>query len=501
MNGREPISLVMAIPNHPWTKATKDAAAVRIAMTVAEKGRLVGLLRITTTELGLETDNPQIEFQDQIGKINPSLSIGVDVAAAIKLRATDGICHDGVKLHGKGFRVRAEEAEHLGLGREEDLTKIIRPYLNGRDINQKPRGLFVIDLFGLGEAEVRKRYSKIYQYLLEKVKPERDTNSRPSRRDNWWLFGENQPKMRGAILGLGRYVGTTDTSRHRIFSFIDETVLCDDKVVICATSDAYDLGVLSSKVHCTWANKSGVRLGVGDDPVYASNRCFDPFSFPDASDKVKAEIRAVADDLDAFRKQRQQEHADLTLTQMYNVLEKLRANEPLDADEEAIKKKGLILILKELHEKLDRLVFQAYGWPETLLDEEILARLVALNHERAEEERRGIVRWLRPDYQIPRFAKDTEKRAAKGEQLEVALEVAEPSARKPSFPSEAVAQTAAVFAALAAANGPLDAGAIADGFRKSTNLERNVASVLASLARLGHVSTPDGKTFSVRRAA
>jgi hypothetical protein len=42
--------------------------------------------------------------------------------------------------------------------------------------------------------------------------------------------------------------------------------------------------------------------------------------------------------------------------------------------EEEIKDKGLILILKELHERLDTLVFEAYGWPDTLTDEQILRR-------------------------------------------------------------------------------------------------------------------------------
>ena len=35
------------------------------------------------------------------------------------------------------------------------------------------------------------------------------------------------------------------------------------------------------------------------------------------------------------------------------------------------------------------------------LDEIILERLVALNAERAEEERNGLIRWLRPEYQAP----------------------------------------------------------------------------------------------------
>ncbi len=46
-------------------------------------------------------------------------------------------------------------------------------------------------------------------------------------------------------------------------------------------------------------------------------------------------------------------------------------------------------------------VAEAYGWPVDLTDEQILENLVALNHERAEEEANGVVRWRRPDFQAP----------------------------------------------------------------------------------------------------
>lgn len=46
------------------------------------------------------------------------------------------------------------------------------------------------------------------------------------------------------------------------------------------------------------------------------------------------------------------------------------------------------------------------GWPAELPPAEIVARVVALNHKLAEEERNGTIRWLRPEYQIPRFAPD-----------------------------------------------------------------------------------------------
>jgi hypothetical protein len=251
---------------------------------------------------------------------------------------------------------------------------------------------------------------------------------------------------------------------------------------------------------------------MGNDPRYSKSKIFDTFPFPAADEPLKAQIRSVGEELDDFRKQRQKEYPSLTLTQMYNVLEKLKATEALKPaqseisltpSEEEIKDKGLILILKELHEKLDHLVFQAYGWPETLSDEEILEKLVALNHERAAEERHGQVRWLRPEYQIPRFGRYIDKQAAQeeGAQIMADLALPEAAARKPSFPTDAVAQTAAVFAALASASAPVDAVAIASRFRKTRNLDRTISSVLASLSRLGHLATKDGEAFEIRRMA
>ena len=109
-------------------------------------------------------------------------------------------------------------------------------------------------------------------------------------------------------------------------------------------------------------------------------------------------IRKLAEELDAHRKRVQAQHG-LTLTGLYNVLEKLRASEPLTDKEKLIHDKGLVSVLKQLHDDLDSAVFAAYGWPATLTDAEILEHLVALNADRAAEEKRGIIHWLRPDYQ------------------------------------------------------------------------------------------------------
>lgn len=502
MVANTPVSLVMAIPNHPWTRATKGAAAVRIAMTVTEAGITDGLLQEVRAEGALDTDSPHLIFSARRGRINPSLTLGLDVTSAKRLLANEGICHDGVKLHGKGFIVSPVEARQLGLSVDDDTSTVVRPYLNGRDVHQHRRGSMVIDLFGYEEEEVRQRYARIYQHLLVKVKPERLRNNRKSYRDNWWIFGEPRRELRPALEKLPYYIITVDTATHRIFQFIGAEYVCDDKLVIIASPDPFHLGVLSSHSHKLWALAQNTRLGQGDDPVYVKTRCFMPFPFPDVTTPARSTIGKIAQELDTHRKRQRAASPELTLTGMYNVLEKLRgglAPDALTPPDRRIFENGLVLILKELHDQLDAAVAGAYGWPVDLPDEEILARLVALNRERSAEEAQGQVRWLRPEYQISRFGTAAQKRER---QIEAELVVAAAREQKPSFPTTDMAQTAAVMAALAKAPSALGAAAIAASFRQGRRAEGKIAAVLGALARMGFVSTPDGgRTFLLRAAA
>jgi hypothetical protein len=77
--------------------------------------------------------------------------------------------------------------------------------------------------------------------------------------------------------------------------------------------------------------------------------------------------------------------------------------------------------------------------------EEILERLVALHDERVEEEKRGVVRWLRPEYQIPRFGQDLPEAAL---QLEKPATAERQAPRAEPWPARAVDQLAAVGALL-----------------------------------------------------
>lgn len=400
LDSKIPISIVYAIPDHPWVDSS-DGAAVRIAITVARKGNYKGVVNQVISETETGRLEKEVEFDEKTGKIHSDLSIGANVSSAVSLKANQSVSSFGMMLAGSGFIVSPEKAYELGLGKIPELTARIRPYRNGKDLTSNPRGVMLIDMFPLSEEQVRNQFPEVYQHLVLSVKPGRDQNRDKAMRENWWLFGRNRQDLRAALNGLRRYISTPETAKHRFFISQDISILPDHKLANIALEDFFDLGVLSSNIHVYWAMAAGGRLGVGNDSVYNTTRCFQTFPFPDATESQKDQIRLLASQIDSHRKNRQDLHPSLTITDMYNVMEKLKIGEKLNPKEQTVHERGLVSLLLQLHTELDTIVAKAYGWPNTLSQDEILQRLVDLNKERANEEASGFVRWLRPDYQNP----------------------------------------------------------------------------------------------------
>ncbi len=505
LEAKNPLSLAFAIPDHPWVDAG-DGAQVRIAMTVGAKENL-GRLLTSTAEASTGVEELSVTLAERSGVIHADLKVGANLPATNALNANGGLCYRGVQPIGMGFVVTPDEADALGMNRDPKTQQRIRPYRNGKDIMDRPRGVYIIDLFGLSAEEAKHEVPAIYQWVMDRVKPERDHNKRDTYRVNWWIFGEPVPATRRSFAGLGRYIATTMTAKHRLFSFLEANILPDQKLVTVGTSDAFHLGVLSSRIHALWALATGGNLGVGNDPVYAKGRSFDTYAFPHTTSEQQEQIRELAERLDAHRKRQQAQHPELTLTGMYNVLEKIRAGESLSAKEKTIHEHGLVSLLRELHDELDRAVFAAYGWddlaehlvgrpgattplsdkPEAqaAAEEELLSRLVALNIERTAEEARGHIRWLRPEYQNPSATVAPEQSEAVMDDTTdfESIPAAAAATGKLTWPKQMREQVAAVRHALS--QSPLPADALAAQFKRSPKVA--VQAVLDALEELGMV--------------
>ena len=202
------------------------------------------------------------------------------------------------------------------------------------------------------------------------------------------------------------------------------------------------------------------------------------------------------------------------MTGLYNVLERVRELEngcdvpPLTAKEKDIHEAGLVSVLKDIHDDIDRAVFEAYGWADLIpalvgkpgatmpsphktpeqeeAEQELLTRLVALNQERAAEERRGTVRWLRPDYQIPKLGHKV-KTPEDVEQVEAQLVVPAAADGKPAWPKDEMARIGIVRDMLSRAPGPVAPKTLGVAFRgrNSARRTKGVEKAMQTLVAAG----------------
>ena len=391
------------------------------------------------------------------------------------------------------------------------------------------------------ELEAKNIAPNLLQVVRNTVYPDRyakrdknnDTKDYAAR---WWQFAKTREDMRPALQHVTQFIGTCRTAKHRLFCFLEPETMPDAKVVAIALEGFDNLTILTSNIHCIWSEYTGVRMGMGNDLNYNHADCFNKFPFPNLDDKpeLKTRLSTLGEQLDSHRKARQTEHPDLTLTGMYNVLEKLRAEEPLNDKEKVIHDQGLVTLLKQIHDDIDAATYEAYGWsdiwqwhqdclsgtcydpesdsicqleldPETTIheataeyrekyDQVLLQRLVDLNHLRAAEEAKGKIRYLRPDYQDPENTQGTQQEKTQELALpaaDIAKDIAASKVKaktaKLKWPKELPKQVEAVLSLIPDLG--TDAEQIATLFgRKSTKRTAEVNQIITMLKSLGQIN-------------
>ncbi len=300
---------------------------------------------------------------------------------------------------------------------------------------------------------------------------------------------------------------TVENSPTRYFVFVKSAFLPDQKLRVIADGDAALLGFLSSRIHSLFSKRAGGRHGVANTPVY-NTRCCTTFPLPAVTHIQETQIAQFGEQLDAHRKRQQALHPKLTLTDMYNVLEKLRAGDELNAKDKAVHEQGLVSVLRQIHDDLDAAVFAAYGWPVTLSDDEILERLVALNAQRAAEEAQGLIRWLRPEFQNPAAKREQQQTLSligdgpeddqpvteNGEKKTAAKETAADKAAKREWPKGRAAQAKAVLTVLRDGGGPLAAAELAQRFTRAPR--EAIDELLQALVTLGQARRTRGGKYT-----
>ena len=313
---------------------------------------------------------------ETVSSINADLTSGVDLTQAKRLIENQDISFMGVIKAGD-FDITDETAKQM-LAQPNPHGKpnsdVIKRWLIGRDINQRSQNMWIID-FGndMSEADAA-LYEAPFEYIQENVRPNRNTNRDRRFKKYWWLHGCPRIEMRNALNQLNRYVAITCHSKHRVFRWINSEYLPSNAVIVFASDDEYFFGLLSSSYHRIWSLSLGSQLE--DRSRYTPTTCFETFPFPRPSASQRQAIAAAAKRLNQLREN------------WLNPLDE--QGRPFLEGSAELKRRTLTKLynqnptwLQNAHAELDAAVAAAYGWPPDLPEEEILARLLALNLARA----------------------------------------------------------------------------------------------------------------------
>ena len=341
-------------------------------------------------------------------------------ADPVRLAANAGKSFQGSIVLGMGFTfddtdkkgVASPLAEMRRLIAQDSRNReVIFPYVGGEEVNTSPTHAhhrYVINFGERSEAECRRQWPDLMAIVEERVRPERMKVNRQVRRDRWWQFGDRQPALYAAIAGMDRVLAINcGATPHAAFTLLPSAMVFANSLAVLSLNTYAAFCALQSRPHEIWARFFGSSLE--DRLRYTPSDCFETFPFPEcwetdltleAAGKAYYEYRAalMVDNNEG-------------MTQTYNRFHDLYETDPRIAE------------LRELHAAMDRAVLDAYGcdiptdcdflldydideatwgrkkkpyryrWPDTVRDE-VLARLLALNADRAAAEARaGTIRY------------------------------------------------------------------------------------------------------------
>ena len=333
-----------------------DGAAVRTSMIGFDNG----------------TETERILDGERVNRINPDLSSRkADLTKAKRLRENQGIAFQGVTPLGP-FVISSEQAQEMLADSNpsgHSNGDVVKPFLTARDITDRPSDQWIVDFGPDASFNYASNFGMPFEYAETNVKPARSGTALDTRQP-FWAFQRSRPAMRRAIQGLERFIVTPRVSKHRVFAWAEQPSLPDTGVEVFARDDDYFIGVLQSRVHEVWSRALGTQVRDRESGFrYTHTTCFETFPFPEPTNDQRDAIADIAKTLMWHRKNvlTPNEYAteeiirEMTLTNVYN-----KNHRWLQID----------------HEKLDRAVFEAYGWseePADLDDDTILERLLELN--------------------------------------------------------------------------------------------------------------------------
>ncbi|TCT42798.1 class I SAM-dependent DNA methyltransferase [Martelella mediterranea] len=390
------MELFWAVANTEWVVA---GAEVRVSLVC---------LRPRMTGLGASL--PLLNFRP-VSAVNTDLTHGLTLARAHTMPSNKRRCFQGVKQNGT-FETPATKARSLLLEPRNpnglDNSLVVKRFYGNDDVSGRDQDGWIIDFTEYPKEEDAALFEKPFK-AVEHVRTERSNRTKGKATESdklksHWLMQRPRPDLRSEIANLSRVIGVPETSEHFIFRFLPATGIYSGSLFIFPREDFTFFGICQSTTHVLWARLAGNNLGSGNQDRYNKGWTFETFPFPEgltpdipassyAEDPRATAIATAANRLNELR-ENWLNPPDLVRREPEVVEGFPERILPVDDKAaEILKKRTLTNLynqrpawLDHAHKALDGAVASAYGWPADLSDDEILARLFALNQERTESQ-------------------------------------------------------------------------------------------------------------------
>jgi len=308
----------------------------------------------------------------------------------------------------KGVATPLDDMRRL-IAEQPENEEAIFPYIGGEELNDHPTQAhhrYTINFGERDEDECRERWPALMAIVEERVRPDRidkDAKKYPRMVLEWWKYWNPRPELQRATIGLDRVLAISRVGQAAAFAFLPVGMVYADSLVVFPLDSYAGFCALQARPHEIWARFFGSSMK--DDLRYTPSDCFETFPFPERWESHPA--------LEASGEAYYEHRARLMvanqegLTKTYN-----RFHDPDERD-------PAILELRQLHAAMDRAVIRAYGWTDVPTDckfildyedeeeessrrrkpwryrwpddvrDEVLARMIELNAERAAAEERS----------------------------------------------------------------------------------------------------------------
>jgi Eco57I restriction-modification methylase/MmeI, target recognition domain len=315
-----------------------------------------------------------------VGRITAALDAGSRAVGSYhRLSANEGCSFEGSKVDVGLFLVQHALAAAM-IQRDPRNRDILMPFLNGKDVGSRPdvsASRWVLN-FHDWTRDRASRYRDCFSILESRLPPSQRIGS-------WWQYARRRPALLRATAHLGRVMVIIHHSKIAMPVFVESGQVFSHALVVFATDDPAMLAVLSSALHYWWAISRGSTLK--GDLRYTPTDVFETLALP----KMTPDLRVLGERLESYRRELMLAR-QAGLTQTYNLV-----HDPSCADAD-------VAGLRSVHREIDEAAVRAYGWRDLLaggLDhgfhetrqgvrytvgpvvrQEILDRLLELNHER-----------------------------------------------------------------------------------------------------------------------